>query len=65
MSQGVDPRLPWRRSKRCSDSACVEMALVGDHVLVRSSDRPHETVRFTKAEWTAFVAGVQDGDFPL
>jgi hypothetical protein len=38
----------------------------GDAVLVRDSkisDGP--VLRFTRQEWTAFLAGVQDGEFEM
>jgi hypothetical protein len=55
----------WRRSTRCgSEAACVEVAFVANEVLVRSSrtdDGP--TLKFTRAEWLAFLAGVRDDEF--
>lgn len=65
MTGSTDHAWRWHRAKKCSDAACIEVADVPGEVLIRNSDRPDELVRFTKAEWTAFVAGVQDGDFPF
>ena len=54
----------WRKSSRCGTSACVEVAKVGDEVLIRDSKDPHAApLRFTGAEWEAFVAGVAAGEF--
>jgi hypothetical protein len=56
--------MPWVKSGRCETSSCVEVAFAGDEVLVRSSaDVASPTLRFTAAEWRAFVGGVRDGDF--
>ncbi|MEV6306114.1 DUF397 domain-containing protein [Actinoplanes sp. NPDC051861] len=57
-----EPR--WRRSGHCASGACVEVARVGDHFLVRDSKRPGSAhLSFTEEEWDAFVAGVKAGDF--
>jgi Domain of unknown function (DUF397) len=54
----------WRRAKRCASNTCVEVAMDGEHYLIRDSKRPEiEPLRFTGAEWTAFLAGAREGDF--
>ena len=57
----------WRRSSYCGSSNCVEVTYDGDLVLVRDSkdedDPVGPTLRFTTAEWAAFVAGVAAGQF--
>jgi hypothetical protein len=55
----------WRKSTRCGSSSCVEVAKIDDDsYLVRDSKNPDQaTLTFTAAEWSAFVAGVQAGDF--
>ena len=55
----------WRRSGRCrSESTCVEVAFVGDRVLMRNSQAPDgPTASFSRAEWAAFVAAVKDDEF--
>ena len=55
--------LPWRKSRDCADGQCVEVAIIDDTVLVRNSDRPDDVVRFTAAEWRAFLSGVGRGQF--
>lgn len=43
---------------------CVAVAKGGGHVAVRNSaDRKKTTAVFTDAEWTAFIAGVKNGEF--
>jgi hypothetical protein len=54
----------WRKSSRCGNAACVEVAKAGDDFLVRDSkDADGAVLRFTKDEWVAFVAGVNAGEF--
>jgi hypothetical protein len=58
----------WTRSSICSADSpqCVEVAAVPpDLVLVRDSKNPaKENVQmYSRAEWTAFLAGVAAGDF--
>ena len=54
----------WRAARLCDGGGYIEIAMQGDHVLVRRStdpDGPHVTL--TRDEWQAFVGGVKDGDF--
>ena len=63
----------WRRSSSSTgaDMTCVEVTLDGGPhddpaVLVRDSKDPAGPVlRFTFAEWRAFLRGVGDGEFEL
>ncbi|WP_406236075.1 DUF397 domain-containing protein [Nocardia sp. NBC_01009] len=56
----------WRKSTRSSGSKdCVEVAFLdGGLIGVRDSKNPAgPALVFTPSEWTAFAAGVQDGEF--
>lgn len=54
----------WRKSTRCGTNACIEVAKVADEYLIRDSkDAQAEPLRFTAAEWEAFVEGVAAGEF--
>ncbi|WP_007023538.1 DUF397 domain-containing protein [Saccharomonospora iraqiensis] len=56
----------WRKSSYSGKHECVEFRRVDGGVEVRNSKRPDEaTIRYTDAEWRAFVAGVKDGEFDL
>jgi len=55
----------WRKSSKCANGTCVEVAKVdADTYLIRDSKRPEApALSFTGEEWDAFVAGVQAGEF--
>ncbi len=55
----------WRKSTRCGTTACVEVASSPDGTFrVRDSKNPDGPVlTFDRDEWTAFVAGVNAGEF--
>lgn len=53
----------WKRSSRCSDSACVEVARHGDVVRVRNSSRPDRVIEFSGDEWTVFREAFLRGEF--
>jgi len=58
----------WFKSSRSSGNTdnCVEVAFVDGSVAVRDSkDRQGPALRYTSAEWEAFLAGVKSGEFDL
>ena len=56
--------LAWTRSTSCSAGTCVEVAAVGDTVLLRDSKRLDKLpLKFTRAEFSAFTDGIVNGDF--
>jgi len=58
--------LKWRKSTRSGgNSDCVEAADLRDGgTAVRDSKDPDGPILcFAAAEWTAFIAGVKDGEF--
>lgn len=62
-----DPGLVWRKSSFSNDQGddCVEVAgLAHGGKAVRDSKNPAGAVlRFTAAEWSAFVKGARAGEF--
>ena len=58
---------PWFKSTFCNpNTACVEVLLTRDLALVRHSKDPRGPVLvFDRAEWEAFLRGVQDGQFAM
>jgi Domain of unknown function (DUF397) len=64
--QTAGPDARWVRSSLSfSNSNCVEVASLPDgSVSVRRSQDPEGPVlRFTGAEWQAFLGGVREGEF--
>ncbi|GAA1013958.1 hypothetical protein STXM2123_3965 [Streptomyces sp. F-3] len=56
--------IQWRKSSYSEQSGnCLELATVGDLVLVRESDEPDVVVRTTRAKLAAFLAGAKAGEF--
>jgi hypothetical protein len=54
----------WRKSSFTDNGTCVEVAEVGDRVLVRNSNRPDDgTLTFTHAELAAWLKGCKAGEF--
>ena len=52
--------------ERVCDEERVEIAyLPGGAVAMRSSLDPETVLRYTEAEWRAFVLGARDGEFDL
>jgi hypothetical protein len=57
----------WTRSRACSTDGCVEVAHLADGtVAIRDSKNVRKAAHvFDREEWSAFVAGVKNGDFDL
>jgi Domain of unknown function (DUF397) len=54
----------WRKSSKCANGTCVEVAKIGDQYLIRDSKSPDAaTLAFTEEEWVAFAEGVTAGEF--
>lgn len=51
--------LSWRRL--CENGACLEIAVQGDAVLMRSSSTPEAIVALTRAEWRELLGQVKQG----
>jgi hypothetical protein len=56
---------PWRTSTYCGESsACVEVAVTPDAVLVRDGKDPYGAhLRVDHAAWRRFVTGLRAGTF--
>jgi len=59
----------WRKSARSAQGNCVEVSYQSDQeaILVRDTKAAGEgpILSFTRGEWSAFLAGVHDGEFNL
>ncbi|MET8351971.1 MULTISPECIES: DUF397 domain-containing protein [unclassified Micromonospora] len=59
-------RAVWQRADGDTSDSAVEVAFVDELIGMRNSAQPEGPVLvFTQAEWDAFVAGAQDGEFDL
>ena len=57
------PSPQWKKSSRCGNSGCIEVARSHDASFVRdSTDRNSPILAFGNAQWTAFIAGVRAGE---
>jgi hypothetical protein len=61
----VDLSAPvWEKSSHSGSNGCVEVAFVNGQIAVRDSKHKDGAVlRFSEAEWVAFLSGVADGQF--
>jgi hypothetical protein len=64
-SRPDDPaKLSWRKSSASLNGECVEVAFGLGKAYVRDSTAPGGAVlEFSGSDWTAFVTGVQRGEF--
>ena len=62
---GLDPagELRWYRGRPCDHAACVEVAVAGENVLLRSTVSPGVLLTLSGGEWREFLAGAKDGLF--
>jgi hypothetical protein len=59
-------RVVWRKSSRSgsNNGNCVEVAWVGDTVVLRDSKHPDNgTLVFSRSEWATFVGATKNGEF--
>ena len=56
---------PVRTSSFCTDGGCVGVVLDDEVTVVDTKTATGPELRFTRAEWVAFVAGVKNGEFDL
>lgn len=64
VASGSASQPTWYRARQCDSGACVEVGILGESVLIRSSTDPGDTcISFGRGGWRTFVAGVKGGDF--
>jgi hypothetical protein len=60
LASGLDNVLKWRKSSRCTDGGCIEIAIKDDAILLRSSVDPDGPVlAFTPAAWRDLIVGLK------
>lgn len=55
--------LAWHKRSPCEGGTCLEVAVRGDGVLLRSSVAPEVIVALSRAEWRTFLIGAKEGWF--
>lgn len=63
MGYVIGDDLTWHRGRPCEDGACVEIAVEGGEVLVRSSLNRGRLISLSRDEWREFLAGAKEGWF--
>lgn len=59
-----EPQLTWQRSAGCVGGDCAEVAPLPDGgIAMRNSQDPGVILRYTRAEWDAFMSGIKGGEF--
>jgi Domain of unknown function (DUF397) len=60
LAAGIDNVLKWGKSSRCEGGACIEIAIQGHAILLRSSVNPDGPVlAFTPAAWRDLIASLK------
>jgi hypothetical protein len=60
LASGLDNVLKWRKSSWCDGGACIEIAIQGHAILLRSSADPDGPVlAFTPTAWRDLIAGLK------
>lgn len=49
----------WHVGRQCESGACVEVGVLGEDVMLRSSQAPDVVLTITRAEWQEFLAGAK------
>ena len=63
MGHGLGDELMWHMGRPCDHGACVEIAVAGEEVLVRSSVNPGLLLSLSRDEWREFLASAKEGWF--
>ena len=61
MSQVQPWSAGWRKSSRCDNSLCVEVALGPSEVAVRDNALPDVHLAFDHTEWRGLLSAIRDG----
>ncbi len=62
-SGGNCVEVTWSTAANCTSGSCVQVAHTDGAVFIRQSADPTRVLEFTPDEWTAFVKGVNAGEF--
>jgi Domain of unknown function (DUF397) len=60
LASGVGKNSEWRKSSRCNNGACIEIAVQDDAILVRSSaDQDGPIIALSLAAWRDLIIGIK------
>lgn len=66
MLQSQPVNVDWHTSTFCAAGNCIQVAEIDGSIAVRDSKNPQGPVlRYSPAEWQAFLDGVENGDFDV
>ncbi len=57
--------LRWKKSTRCENGSCVEIAMIGSGAAIRDSKQLNGPVLPAGNDWAAFVVEIKTGAFDL
>jgi Domain of unknown function (DUF397) len=52
----------WRKSSRCGESACLEIADEGDQIAIRNATRPTAELVVPREAFTALIRDIRAGE---
>jgi hypothetical protein len=55
--------LKWRKARKCDGGACVEIAKLGETIMVRNSTTPDEIISTSRNQWLHFLVWVREDSF--
>jgi hypothetical protein len=55
--------LKWRKARKCDGGACVEIAKLGETIMVRNSTTPDEIISTSRDQWLHFLVWVREDSF--
>jgi len=55
--------LAWRKARKCDGGACVEIANLGETIMVRDSANPGIILSTSSGEWLRFLAHIREESF--
>ena len=63
MRQETASEVPWHRGRPCDGGNCVEIAVAGEEIMLRSTESPAALITLSRGEWRDFLAGAKEGLF--
>lgn len=55
--------MEFKNSSFCGVGACIQVTDKDSTIFIRQSENPKIIISVSKEEWSAFIAGVKNGEF--